>query len=119
MEIWDALWIVEIVTQRMCQTFLQNVEEFRNLEELPVDLNFGPEFTADFFLDKRAKWHHSCHQKFTVSRLHRAKDRKRKQDADDSEKLHEYATRHAKVFLRTMASEMDDSEMLTKYQVGT
>ena len=34
------------------QTFLQNVEEFRNLEALPVDLNFGPEFTADFFLIK-------------------------------------------------------------------
>ena len=34
------------------QTFLQNVEEFRNSEALPVNLNFGPEFTADFFLIK-------------------------------------------------------------------
>ena len=58
------------------QTFLQNVEEFRNLEALPVVLNFGPEFAADFFLDKRANWHYSCHQKFTVWRLHQAKDRK-------------------------------------------
>ena len=31
------------------QTFLQNVEEFRNLEALPVDLSFEPEWTADFF----------------------------------------------------------------------
>ena len=108
------------------QTFLQNVKEFHNLEALPVDLNFGPEFTADFFLDKRAKWYHSCHQKFTASRLQRAKDRKRKKDADDgnlrrsksqsleanmalcifcreqnSEKLHEYATRNAEVFFGT------------------
>ena len=32
----------------------------------------------------------------------------------NSEKLHEYATRNAEVFLRTMASEMDDNEMRTK-----
>ena len=36
----------------------------------------------------------------------------------NSEKLHEYATRNAKVFLRTMASEMDDNEMLTKLSSG-
>ena len=125
------------------QTFLQNVEGFRNLEALPVDLNFGPEFTADLFLDVKAKWHHSCHQKFTASRLQQAKDRKRKQDEDEgnlrclkrqsleanmplcifcgeqnSEKLHEYATRNAEVFLRAMASEMDDNEMLMKLSSG-
>ena len=125
------------------QTFLQNVEEFRNLEALPVDLSFGPEFTADLFLDEKAKWHRSCHQKFTASRLQQAKDRKRKQDEDEgnlrclkrqsleanmplcifcgkqnSEKLHYYATRNAEVFLRTMASEMGHNEMFAKLSSG-
>ena len=39
-------------SRNVFQTFLQNVEEFRNLEALPVDLSFGPEFTADFILMK-------------------------------------------------------------------
>ena len=33
-------------------------------------------------------------------------------------KLHEYATGNAEVFLRTVASEMDDNEMLTKLSSG-
>ena len=36
----------------------------------------------------------------------------------NSEKLHEYATRNAEVFLRTMAREMDDNEMFTKLSSG-
>ena len=78
-----------------------------------------------------------------ISSLQRTKDRKGKQDADDgnlrrskrqsleanvalrifcgeenSEKLHEYATRNGEIFLRTMASQMDGNEMPTKLSSG-
>ena len=36
----------------------------------------------------------------------------------NSEKLHEYTTRNAEVFLRTMAREMDDNEMFMKLSSG-
>ena len=109
------------------QTFLQNVDEFRTLGALPVNLESSSVYNVKTFIEKEAKWHHSCHQKFTNSRLQRAKDRKRKQGANDDnvrhskhqsietnmalcifcgeknqEELHNYSTENAELSLRTM-----------------
>ena len=125
------------------QTFLQNLEEFRNLEALPVDLNFGPEFTADFLLEKEQNGTTPATKNLLLRDSSGQKTEKRKQEADDgnlrrsrrqsleanmalciscgeqnSEKLDEYATRNAEVFSRTMASEMDDNEKLAKLSSG-
>ena len=125
------------------QTFLQNVDEFRTLGALPVNLESSSVYNVETFIEKKAKWHHSCYQKFINSRLQRAKDRKRKPGANDDnvrcskrqsietnmalcifcgeknqEELHDYSTENAELSLRTMASDMNDDDLLTKLSGG-
>ena len=125
------------------QTFLQNVDKFHTLGALPVNLESSSVYNVETFIEKKAKWHHSCHQKFTNSRLQRAKDRKRKQDGNDDnvrrskcqsietnmalcilcgeknqEELHDYSTENAEPSLHTMASDMNDHDLLTKLSGG-
>ena len=64
--------------------FLQNVEGFRELQALPVELAFSRCDTAAELLENRAKWHKACKLKFASSKLERARDRhKRKSTEQD------------------------------------
>ena len=49
--------------------FLTVVEEFRELDALPVNvtINYRGEQIPQLFLQNRAKWHKSCHLKFAPS----------------------------------------------------
>lgn len=61
--------------------FLEPVEQFRQLEALPVEVTFEGEDVSELFLQKRAKWHKACHLKFSQSKLRRVleqQNRKRK-----------------------------------------
>jgi len=53
--------------------FLKNVEEFRNIDALPLIVKFGCEETAENFTFHRASWHKSCLAKFNNGKLTRAK----------------------------------------------
>ena len=62
--------------------FLENVLEFRKLDEMPVILPFDAVLSQVLF-DNNAVWHHSCHQKFTKSRLERARKKRKKCTLND------------------------------------
>ncbi len=124
--------------------FLQNVENFRELNALPVDVNFGEHGTVQAFVQHSASWHKQCHQKFNNSMLERARQRlmrKRKSvegevtlrskrklnltsthcifcDETTSESLHEFTTLNVDQVIRDMASEMGDSDLLVKLSGG-
>lgn len=58
-------------------SFLSNVNEFRKLNQLPVQLSFGQEMDVDQLVRNKAMWHKSCHLKFNASKLQRARKRER------------------------------------------
>ena len=128
-------------TIRVYEDFLANVEEFRQLDALPVNVEFGCDGTAEKFLVHGASWHRSCHQKFNNSKLLREKNRKRKQEEEQNAsdvrrskrkplpnikecclfcetstpgKLHEFSTFGADQSIRHMAKEMQDEKISTK-----
>ena len=72
--------------------FLNNVEEFRKLECLPVKINFGNQGTVQNFVDNNAAWHKQCHQKFNNSELKCAQLKKASEGVDDDDTIC-YATR--------------------------
>ncbi len=45
-------------------SFLANVKEFKDMNQLPVTLNF--EQDLDQLVNNQAKWHKSCHMKFSI-----------------------------------------------------
>ena len=58
-------------------TFLSNVTHFKNLSSLPVELKFNMETTTvDDLVSNSAKWHQSCHLKFSSSKLEKVQKRK-------------------------------------------
>ena len=63
---------------------LNNVEEFRKLTALPVSINFGTQGTVEVFLEKKASWHKSCHQKFNNSMLKRVQTKRKDSEEGSS-----------------------------------
>ena len=57
--------------------FLRNVTHFRELNSLPVPLNFISDITVDDLIRNTAQWHKSCHSQFNTNRLERVRKRKR------------------------------------------
>ena len=127
--------------------FLENVRQFKSLDALPVCVEFGEEGTPECFMENHASWHRACHQKFNRSKLERAITKKRKlslsDEADASSSfrhskrqtskisnllcifcedggsgLHEYATFKAGQSLQAMATEMQDTKLLSKVLCG-
>jgi len=47
--------------EQVYTAFLQNVKQFKELHALRVNLEFGPEVTAELLAESRASWHKSCH----------------------------------------------------------
>ena len=57
--------------------FLTNVTHFKDLNSLPVELKFNTDTTTtDVLIKNNAKWHQSCHLKFSSSKLKKAEKRK-------------------------------------------
>ena len=53
----------------ICSQFLERVAKYQDLQELPASIKFSEEHDADLFLRSHAKWHKSCHLKFSPSKL--------------------------------------------------
>ena len=51
------------------EAFLTSVNGFRELNQLPVPLKFGKEIDVGQVVTHKAKWHKSCHLKFSESKL--------------------------------------------------
>ena len=121
-------------------SFLKNVSEFRELNQLPVPLGFGEDINVDQFMRNQAKWHKSCHLKFCADKLQRARKRKRndvsdsitpdmkrlqhRQPLDKSScsyifcneqngHLHEFRTLDADENVRRMATDLQDTALYT------
>ena len=122
---------------------LNNVEEFRKLTALPVSINFGTQGTVEVFLEKKASWHRSCHQKFNNSMLKRVQTKRKDseegsssnrpkrrcpslsisqdsmacifcEDNSISEHLHKFCTFNSDKAVKTMAADMNDTDLLVK-----
>lgn len=123
-------------------SFLTNVEEFQAIDALPVRLCFGSDQTADNFASHSASWHKSCHLKFNNSKLAKAM-RKRERRPDRSEEkrptkrqalnieqcffctkgeeeavLHAVSTFDADKNIRTMITELNDAQLMTRIVGG-
>ncbi len=128
--------------------FLNNVEEFRKLDCLPVQVNFGNQGTVEQFVNHNASWHKKCHQKFNTSMLKRMQLKKSRDSMEGegscssrpkrqclpvakdthvclfckcdgkSEQLHEFSTFNADKSVRVMATEMNDTSVLVDLADG-
>lgn len=63
--------------------FLKAVEQFRELDVMPVNLDLKGIDSPEVFLENRACWHKACKLKFAASRVQKERDRKRKHDTND------------------------------------
>ena len=55
------------------------------LKALPVTADFKEDYTPDRLLENKAKWHKSCHLKFSSSEIENLKSlEKRKKEGDES-----------------------------------
>ena len=52
---------------------MENVKKFKELDALPVNVDYGEQGTALAFVENNASWHKQCHQKFNKSKLERVK----------------------------------------------
>ena len=49
--------------------FFINMQKFKELDALPVNVNFSKEVSPELLVKSRASWHKSCHLKFSNSKL--------------------------------------------------
>lgn len=127
--------------------FVKNMEEFKKLDCLPVDIDLKEDGHA--LMENHAKWHKQCHQKFNNAKLERAKLKRQREEKtfDDlqcppkrrsternkkserskvmcifceisSEPLHEFTTFNASKSISQMATEMGDKDLLVKLSGG-
>ena len=129
-------------------TFLSNATRFKNLSSLPVELKFNKETTTvDDLVSNSAKWHQSCHLKFSSSKLEKVQKRKsvppaghdtlvslksskRRKVIGDDQKclfcdegdkvgvLHSFTTIEADRNLRQIVNDLQDFEPLAKISGG-
>ena len=66
-------------------SFLSNVEEFRELDSLPVNVNCGNQGTVESFTHNKASWHKQCHQKFNSSMLHRVHLKRKRESTEGTD----------------------------------
>lgn len=122
-------------------TFLANLCEFRNLDALPLEVKFTERQTVFNLVENRAKWHKSCHLKFSQSKLDRAKKKRKNetvegevpnvrsqpkrqsidsynclfcQKRDNSDNLHRFSADNSDKNIRIMATELEDFDLLAR-----
>jgi hypothetical protein len=64
------------------QSFLTNVAGFKEIDRLPASLTLPADVNANVFLSNKACWHKSCTLQFSASKLEKARESKRKRDAE-------------------------------------
>ena len=79
-----ATWTPEDKTEAY-RTFLVNVNHFRRVQRLLVSVVFCEDVSVQDFVDNEAKWHKSCHKKFSSYRLSRVERKRDKEEAGSSE----------------------------------
>ena len=94
-------------------SFMANVNEFKRLKEVPVPLCLGEDGDVDELVKNQAKWHKSCHLKFSIGKLERAVKRKRDEQSDDSGPTKRCQHLHRQPFARDKCifSEKDDGHL--------
>lgn len=124
------------------KSFLDNVQHFRAIDALPVRLYFDADETAENFASHSASWHKSCHSKFNKTKLERARKAEKRHSTDiterrlskrqafDAEKcvlcvkgveegvLHEVQMFKQDTKIRNMATELNDTEILSRISCG-
>ena len=126
------------------RTFLTNVKQFKELNQLPVPLKFGLDIDMDQLVRNQAKWHKSCHLKFSASKQRAIRKRERDEITDNSSAtgkrrrlhrqlldksncifcgkqdghLHEFRTLDADDNVRRMARDLQDTTLLTRIEGG-
>ena len=66
------------------EAFLTSMSGFRELNQVPVSLNFGEEMDIDQLVAHQAKWHKSCRLKFNDNKLQRVWKREHDGSTDNS-----------------------------------
>lgn len=118
------------------RSFLNNINEFRSLESLPVKLYFATDISSDDLAENMGAWHKSCYVKFSNLKLDRARNLKLRSTSDGrttehkrwrreaSDKfacllcrgsdglLHEFQTLTADTSIRKMATELQETQLL-------
>ena len=123
------------------EIFLQNVSRLRTLNCLPRPILFDEDTTADDFTQNQAKWHKTCYNYFGKAHVGRAE---RKRDAEDASSstgvcpkqarqtlpktacifctktegnLHEVSTFGTDESVRQMATDLEDTVLLSRLGV--
>ena len=124
------------------ESFLSNVREFQDISALPTNIFFQNDQSAADFATHHASWHKSCHLKYNNSKLVKAKKRTIN-NADNLEKrppmkrqaleiysclfcekgheegeLHQVSTFDADSNIRTMITELQDTQLLARIDGG-
>ena len=124
------------------KSFLDNVNYFREVNQLPVPLPFDEASNVEQFARHRAQWHKSCHFKFCADKLERARKRarasfsetcaaaekrQRREPLDKSAclfcgksdgRLHNYESLDADENLKVKATELGDTELSSRLAGG-
>lgn len=122
------------------EAFLANMKGFKDLNQLPVTLKLEQHIDVDQLVKNQAKWHKSCHMKFSMSKLQRARKRGGDETIGNSSKrrhvcqaldksncifcgnhnglLHEFRTLDADENVRRMATDLRDTSLLTRIEGG-
>ncbi len=133
--------------QEVYGRFLKAVQGFQEINALPVKLDLTTDqLTVESFIENRARWHKSCYLKFNLTKLQRAqkssKGKKRHLDSaveerkskrhssstllqatcifcdDESGQLHNCSTLGLDKELRKMATDLQDTSLLSRISGG-
>ena len=126
---------------KIYESFLMNVKQFQDISALPTNIYFKYDQSATDFVDYQASWHKSCYLKYNNTKLAQAK--KRRGDTDNLEikpprkrqavqvdnclfcekgqeegELHQILTIDADLNVRTMITELQDTQLLARIDGG-
>ena len=59
--------------------FLEVVKKFSEIGAIPVNIQISGDVTPGELIENKAKWHKSCHLKFSSSKLLRAQERQKRE----------------------------------------
>jgi hypothetical protein len=69
-------------------TFLKHVSAFKQLNALPVNVDFRENGSVHQFMENKAKWHKACHLKFSHSKLLREQRKRGQCEKRQGDKTH-------------------------------
>ena len=126
---------------KIYESFLMNVKQFQDVNALPTNIYFKYDQSATDFVHHQASWHKSCYLKYNNTKLAQAK--KRRGGTDNSEmkpprkrqavqvdnclfcekgqeegELHQILTFDADSNVRTMITELQDTQLLARIDGG-